>query len=155
MSCLQGCRSTAAAGLLSAVLMAGGANADTVRVNIDQSHIMRLPERAATVVIGNPLIADATLQNGGILIVTGKGYGATNLIALDRAGRAVKTDMVQVVGPATPELVTVFRGVDRETWSCAPNCEPRITLGDAPPFFTQTLGETTARNGQAAGNGAK
>ena len=155
MSCLQGCRGVAAAGLLSAVLMAGGANADTVRVNIDQSHIMRLPERAATIVIGNPLIADATLQNGGILIVTGKGYGSTNLIALDRAGRAVKTDMIQVVAPGTGDLITVFRGVDRETWSCAPNCEPRITLGDAPPFFTQTLGETTARNGQAAGGATK
>jgi hypothetical protein len=154
MSCLER-RRTAAAGLLGAVLMAGSANADTVRVNIDQSHIMRLPERAATVVIGNPLIADATLQNGGILIVTGKGYGSTNLIALDRAGREVKTDMVQVVGPGTGDLVTVFRGVDRETWSCAPKCEPRITLGDAPPYFAQTLAETTARNGQAAGGAAK
>jgi hypothetical protein len=155
MLCLQGCRSAAAAGLLSAVLMAGGANADTVRVNIDQSHIMRLPERAATVVIGNPLIADATLQNGGVLIVTGKGYGSTNLIALDRAGHTVKSDMVQVVGPGTPDVVTVFRGTDRETWSCAPMCEPRITLGDAPPYFGATLAQTATRNGQAAGGPAK
>ena len=44
MSCLER-RRPAAAGLLGAVLMAGSANADTVRVNIDQSHIMRLPER--------------------------------------------------------------------------------------------------------------
>jgi hypothetical protein len=87
--------------------------------------------------------------------VTGKGYGSTNLIALDRAGREVKTDMILVVGPATPELVTVFRGVDRETWSCAPNCEPRMTLGDAPAYFAQTLGETTARNGQAGGGATK
>jgi hypothetical protein len=159
MSCLQkprnGRRAAVAAGLLSVVLMAGAADADTVRVNIDRSHIMRLPERAATVVIGNPLIADATLQNGGILIVTGKGYGSTNLIALDRAGREVKTDMILVVGPGTGELVTVFRGVDRETWSCAPKCEPRMTLGDAPAYFAQTLGETTARNGQAGGGATK
>ena len=48
---------------------------------------MRLPERVATIVIGNPLIADATLQSGGILVLTGKGYGATNLLALDRVGQ--------------------------------------------------------------------
>ena len=37
--------------------------------------------------VGNPLIADATVQPGGILVITGKGYGATNLVALDRTER--------------------------------------------------------------------
>ena len=27
--------------------------------------------------IGNPLIADATVQPGGIMVITGKGYGVT------------------------------------------------------------------------------
>ena len=36
--------------------------------------------------IGNPLIADASVQPGGIMVVTGKGYGVTNLVALDRDG---------------------------------------------------------------------
>ncbi|MGE0564370.1 MAG: pilus assembly protein N-terminal domain-containing protein [Pseudolabrys sp.] len=140
----------AAIGLMVAVVMAGSAHADTVRVHIDKSHVMRLPERAATVVIGNPLIADATLQNGGVLVLTGKGYGATNLVALDRAGRAVRSDVIEVVGPGTPDLITVYRGTDRETYSCAPKCEPRITLGDAPTYFTATIGQTGTRNGSAA-----
>lgn len=141
---------TPAVGLLTAVLSATVAVADTVRVNIDKSHIMRLPDRAATVVIGNPLIADATLQNGGVLVVTGKGYGATNLITLDRAGRPVKSDTIEVVGPGTHDIITVYRGEARETWSCAPLCEPRITLGDAPAYFAATIAQTGARNGQAA-----
>ncbi len=47
---------------------------------------MKLPDRAATVVIGNPLIADLAIQPGGIAVVTGKGYGGTNVIVMDRAG---------------------------------------------------------------------
>lgn len=140
-----------AAGFASVVLaFAGAASAETVTVQVDQSRVMKLPERVSTIVIGNPLIADAILQNGGILVVTGKGYGATNMVALDRAGRAIKSDMIRVVGPGTGDVVTVYRGTDRESYSCAPMCEPRITLGDTPAFFNQTVGQTVARNGQAA-----
>ena len=78
---------------------AAPARADTVTVSIDRARVMKLPERVATIVIGNPLIADATLQNGGILVVTGKGYGETNLLALDRKGRVVMSKTVQVLGP--------------------------------------------------------
>ena len=111
---------------------------------------MHLPEKIATIVIGNPLIADATLQSGGILVVTGKGYGATNLLALDRSGRVVMEKTVQVLGAGSGDIVTVYRGVERESYSCAPNCERRITLGDSPNFFNATLTESGARNGQAS-----
>ena len=60
----------AVAGLVGAT----PAQADTLSINVDQAQIMRLPDKIATIVIGNPLIADATLQSGGILVVTGKGY---------------------------------------------------------------------------------
>ena len=39
-----------------------------------------------TLVVGNPLIADAAVQSGGVVVVTGKSYGMTNLVALDRTG---------------------------------------------------------------------
>ena len=81
---------------------------------------MKLPERVATIVIGNPLIADAALQNGGILVITGKGYGSTNLMALDRSGKVVMDKTVQVLGAAGDDLVVVYRGIERETYSCAP-----------------------------------
>src|SRR5581483_12207162 len=51
---------------------------DAISVNVDQAKLFKLPNRVATIVVGNPLIADVTLQNGGIIVVTGKGYGATN-----------------------------------------------------------------------------
>jgi hypothetical protein len=110
---------------------------------------MRLPEKVATIVIGNPLIADAALQSGGILVVTGKGYGSTNLLALDRSGRIVMDKTVQVLGPEGHNLVVVYKGVERETYSCAPECEHRITLGDAQNYFSATLSQSGARTGQA------
>jgi len=133
--------------------VAAPARADTVTVHVDSAHLMKLPGRVATIVIGNPLIADATLQNGGILVLTGKGYGSTNLLALDRQGRVLMSKTVRVTGPATDHLVVVYRGVARETYSCLHECEPRITLGDDSTFFSGALGEASSRNGAAAGNG--
>jgi hypothetical protein len=127
----------------------GVAKADSVSVNLDQARVIKLPERVATIVIGNPLIADASLQSGGILVVTGKGFGETNLVALDRGGRVVLDKTVQVLGPAGGDFVVVFRGSNRESYSCAPECSPRITLGDAAPYFAATLSQTGTRNGQA------
>ena len=72
--------------LVAATMTAGGALAADINVILDQAKLLKLPERVATIVVGNPLIADVALQSGGILVVTGKGYGVTNLIVLDRAG---------------------------------------------------------------------
>lgn len=136
-------------GLLAGALFATAAQAETVTVNVDQATVLKLPDKVATIVIGNPLIADASLQSGGLLVVTGKGYGGTNLVALDRDGRVVMDKYVQVLGPSGDNLVVVYKGVERESYSCAPQCERRITLGDSTTYFTSTLTQTTARNGGA------
>jgi Pilus formation protein N terminal region len=143
-------------GVLACALFAAAAlaQADTVSVNLDQARLLKLPGRVSTIVIGNPLIADATLQSGGILVVTGKGYGSTNLLALDRDGRIVMSKTVQVLGPASEDLVVVYKGVARESYSCTPECQPRITLGDGKTFFSDTIGQTGARNGAAQGGAA-
>src|SRR5690349_18160536 len=65
------------------------AKADSIEVGLDQAQVMRLPSGVATIVIGNPLIADGSLQAGNLMVVTGKGYGTTNLMALDRSGRVL------------------------------------------------------------------
>src|SRR3569833_3891954 len=83
--------------------------ADTIAVNVDQAKLVRLPGKVATIVGGNPLIADGTLQPGGMIVVTGKGYGATNFIALDRVGEILVDRQIQVVGSCV-WLVSVYRG---------------------------------------------
>ena len=96
---------------------------------LDQATVLQLPDRATTVVVGNPLIADLSVQPGGLAVVTGKGYGATNFIALDRSGAVLMEKTVEVKGPSDPTVV-VYRGPTRQTYSCTPDCSPRITLGD-------------------------
>lgn len=121
---------------------------DPVRVNIDQARMLKIPERTATLVVGNPLIADAVVQPGGVVVVTAKSYGATNLVALDRTGTVLMEQTLQVIGPSDPTVV-VYRGVERETYSCAPKCERRITIGDSPAYMMGNLQTYGAYNQQA------
>ncbi|MGY4606041.1 hypothetical protein ACVW16_004453 [Bradyrhizobium sp. USDA 4474] len=125
---------------------------DTIAVNVDQAKLVRLPGKVATIVVGNPLIADVTLQPGGMIVVTGKGYGATNFIALDRGGEILVDRQIQVEGPSD-RLVTVYRGVDRESYSCMPLCQRRVTLGDSETYFNTTMSQAGALNSNASGTG--
>ena len=142
-----------ASALWIAPAVADSASADgSLGLALDQAKLVKLPERAATLVIGNPLIADAALQPGGLIVMTGKGYGTTNLVVLDRKGNVLLEKKVQVSDPGLSTVV-VYKGVDRETYSCTPICQPRNTLGDGEKFFTQTLAQTTTLNAQATGTG--
>jgi Flp pilus assembly secretin CpaC len=123
---------------------------DAIAVNVDQARLVKLPTRVATIVVGNPLIADVTLQTGGIVVVTGKGYGATNFIAMDRSGEVLVDRVIQVEGP-TDKVVTVYRGVERESYSCMPVCQRRITLGDGEGYFKSTIDQAGTLN-SSAGN---
>ena len=127
--------------------------AEPVTVVLDQAKVLHLPDRTTTVVVGNPLIADISVQSGGLIVITGKGYGMTNLIALDTRGSLLMEQMVEVRAPAE-HVVTLYRGIERETYSCTPNCERRIMLGDTSAYFDATLAQTGRREGQAAGSGA-
>jgi Flp pilus assembly secretin CpaC len=131
----------------------GGA-AETVEVVLDQATLMKLPDKVSTIVVGNPMIADIAIQSGGLMVVTGKGFGATNLIALDRSGAVLMERSIVVSGPRGKDTVQVYRGVQRETYSCTPSCERRITLGDSVDFFTATAGQAEARNSAATSSGA-
>jgi hypothetical protein len=151
-------RRAVAVAALTALLAAPNAHAgephpnDMLDVIVDRSRLVKLPDRVATLVIGNPLIADASLQAGGLMVLTGKGYGTTNLIALDRKGNALMEKIVQVHGPQQ-DVVVVYKGVNRETYSCAPLCNPTITLGDFQQFFSQNLAQTSTRSSQATAIG--
>ena len=138
---------------LLVMIAARQAPAADVTVIMDQAKLMRLPDKVATIVIGNPMIADASLQPGGLMVITGKGYGVTNLMVLDRAGAVLMDKSIEVRGPHA-NIVVMYRGVERETYSCTPICERRITLGDAPPYFDATLGQSGTRNGQAIAGAA-
>jgi Flp pilus assembly secretin CpaC len=142
-----------AIGILIPVAAFAEPSADTISVNVDQAKLVELPTRVATIVVGNPLIADVTLQNGGILVVTGKGYGATNFIAMDRGGKILVDRLIEVEGPVD-QLVTVYRGVERESYSCRPTCQRRVTLGDGDTYFKTAIDQAGSLSSQASGSAA-
>jgi Flp pilus assembly secretin CpaC len=146
---LAGLLTWIAATLLVAALTAPAAADEPIVVSLDRARIVKLPERATTVVVGDPLIADVSIEHGGIIVITGKGYGATNLIVMDKGGAVLMEKSVEVMGPTDPTVV-VYRGVNQETYSCTPICQHRITLGDTPDSFDKTLNQVTTRNSQAA-----
>jgi Flp pilus assembly secretin CpaC len=132
------------------VLADPGPESKSIAVNVDQAKLVRLPPKVATIVVGNPLIADITLQPGGLMVVTGKGYGATNFIAMDRAGEVLVDRIIQVEGP-TDQLVTVYRGTQRESYSCMPVCQRRVTLGDGDSYFKSAMDQAGSLSNQASG----
>jgi len=146
---------TQAALLAAAVYLLPGFAQGTEALNValDQATLMKLPDKVSTIVVGNPLIADVAVQSGGLVVVTGKGFGTTNLILLDRAGALLMERSIVVRGPTGP-TVRIYRGVNRETYSCTPDCERRITLGDSVDYFAATIGQSDARNGAASNSGA-
>ncbi len=85
---------------LAAMLMVPAAaranDGSTVTVSVDNAKVIRLPERTATVIVGNPIIADVSLQRNGVVVLTGKSFGSTNLIALDAAGTMLAESAISV-----------------------------------------------------------
>lgn len=124
-----------------------------ITVTVDNAKVMRLPEKTRTVIVGNPIIADVSLQKNGILILTGKSFGATNLIALDGAGEMLAESTISVQAPQA-SVVMVQRGLDRESYSCTPNCQPSVQLGDSTKYFGEVSGQADARRSLAISGGA-
>ncbi len=118
---------------------------ETVTVVVDHAKVIRLPERTQTVIVGNPSIADVSVQRNGVLVITGKSFGVTNMIALDASGAMLAESRVSVRAP-TEALVTVHRGMDRESYACAPHCQPAVQLGDSSKFFGEVGGQAASRN---------
>lgn len=121
---------------------------DTITVQTDHAQVLKLPPRATTIVIGNPMIADVAIQKNGSMVVTGKSYGYTNLIAQDPTGAVIGESIIRVEA-ATEGMLIVQRGLDRETYSCTPRCQPTLSMGDVPRQFDQVGAQTTSRVGLA------
>jgi hypothetical protein len=111
-----------------------GAAADDLMVKYDQSQLWQLPRTPAEIIIGNPTIADIAIQGGGLLVITGKSFGITNVIALDAERRVIEERRVLVQRDEI-KVVNLHKGGKRESYNCSPQCNPTITVGDDPQYF--------------------
>lgn len=115
-------------------------------VAFDQSQLLRLPRPVAEVIIGNPSIADVAVQGGNLLVITGKSFGVTNIIALD-ADRNVIQDQRVIVDQDDRRTVALYRGSLRQTYTCAPNCSPALIIGDDLKVFDDLNKAAQAKRG--------
>jgi hypothetical protein len=124
-----------------------------IAVTLDQAKIARMPQGTATLIVGNPMIADVTmLKNNNTMIITGKGFGQTNLIAIDAGGTIIEEKQVRVL-PAKTVLV-LQSGSSRISYACNPACMPTVQLGDDDKTFKDVGEQMSTRNGYAAGGSA-
>ena len=133
---------------LAAILTGPALAAADQVLEVEHADVVRLPASAYTVIVGNPAIADAVIHDRRTLIVTGRLYGRTNIIALDRRGRVIYADDF-VVGPSTDGQLVYQRGTSRVTMTCTPHCGPSPTVGDDPDTFDTLTGQQSTRIGIA------
>jgi hypothetical protein len=120
------------------------AEAADLLVRYDQSQLIRLPRPVSEIIIGNPSIADVNVQGGNLLVVTGKTFGVTNIIALD-ADKNVIQDQRVIVEQDDRRTVVVYRGSLRHSYTCAPTCSPAPVVGDAQEYFDATIKAAQAK----------
>jgi Flp pilus assembly secretin CpaC len=134
-------------------LDASRARADDLIVRYDQSQLLRLPRPVAEIIIGNASIADVTVQGGNLLVVTGKTFGVTNIIALDSDKNIIQDQRIMVERDER-NVLNLHKGVNRQTYTCTPNCSPMVTIGDDPEFFNRVIGANQQKNKAAEATGS-
>ena len=109
----------------SAVPPAAAQDAPFLEVFINHAKVVKLAEPAATIIIGNDGIADATVKDATTLVVTGRRFGTTNLVILDVDGEPIVDERV-VVRKDEGESVRMFRpggtGIEALEMQCSPIC---------------------------------
>lgn len=121
---------------VAALALPGVSSAQSARISvqIDQAQRVQLRGPAGSVIVGNPEIADVTVVDSNTLYITGKGYGVTEIIAVDTIGRTVFQSEVVVTDGAGGGRVRIWRGGQATEMACAASCSPSVrgTSGPAP-----------------------
>jgi Flp pilus assembly secretin CpaC len=119
---------------LLAAPSAGSAQSARLSVDIDQAARVQLSGPAGSVIVANPKIADVTVVDSNTLYITGKGYGVTEIVAVDAIGRTVFQSQVVVTDGAGAGRVRVWRGAQATEMACAASCSAttRAETPDAP-----------------------
>jgi|GEM_PF-1934701 len=146
----------------AAVLIIGlnGANsafaAEGLQVQIDQTVPIKLDRAAATVVVGNPAVADIAAQSNNLFFIVGRTMGTTNVVALDAQGDQIANVIIQVTSPQSGQ-VSLHRSTFRESYSCSPTCERTQMPGDEKESYKALVQANTqklsvAKQGREASN---
>lgn len=121
----------------AAALLVLGASAQAqaqsrpLNVEIDHATRVQLRAPAGSVIVANPKIADVTVVDANTLFITGKGYGVTEIVAVDALGRPLFQSQV-VVSAGSAGSVRVWRGAQATEMACGASCSPSVRAAPAP-----------------------
>ena len=107
--------------MAAASIAAPALAAPSTNVAIDHTARINLRSPAASVIVGNPAVADVTVVDERTLFLSGRGYGVTEVTVLDPLGRTIWSSEVVVTAP-TEGAVTVYRGNQATEMACAQSC---------------------------------
>jgi Flp pilus assembly secretin CpaC len=109
--------------VLVASLLSGAAQvalaqtSEPVQLTPGFTKLIRFDHPIATVVIGNPEVADARAQTDRSIALVGKAVGITNLIALDNTGAEVFSSLVVVGARDAGKVIINARKTLHEYWA--------------------------------------
>lgn len=121
----------ATAGLAGGIASAALAQARPLNIEIDSATRVQLRAPAGSVIVANPRIADVTVVDANTLFITGKGYGVTEVVAVDALGRPLFQSQI-VVSAGSTGAVRVWRGGDATDMACGSSCSPSVRSSPAP-----------------------
>ncbi len=123
---------------------------EAVALALDEVHTLTFRAPVSTVYVGNPTIADVTMIDARHAFVQGKGYGRTNLIALNRDNVQVFNTRITVTGNDGGGTVTLNRGAERVTLNCTGGrCEPTPMPGDDQKSYSAATSQSAAHQAAA------
>ncbi|MCI5043579.1 MAG: pilus assembly protein N-terminal domain-containing protein [Aquisalinus sp.] len=113
-------------------------------LTIDQVRNYDLETPVSSIVVGNPAIADVTVQSNNKILLYGKTPGLTNIYFFDQNGDRIDNLNIRVQSPSGNMLV-LNRGIERATYTCTQKCELTAAVGDSDAIFGQVTGQATAK----------
>ncbi len=129
-------------------MLTTGAHAGQVWLTMDQVRPYKLERPAQNIVVGNPAIADVTVQDNKSLLLFGKAPGLTNIYIFDESGEAIENLIVRV-RTQHDGVLTFYRGAARTTYNCTTKCDETITVGDDSESFENVSSQVTKKFSQA------
>ncbi len=139
--------------LLVLASVSARAEDDRLDVNWREAQIVRLSKPATSVIVGDPTVADVTLDDPTTLVVFGKAPGETNIMVIGNSQEMLMSKSL-VVTPATARHVTVLNATadpapSEVLYSCADQRCTRV-LSPSDIAFSASSSSTTSSSSDNA-----
>jgi len=126
---------------LATMAVAQTAAAQQFTVEAHKTKQLNLRGQAATIVIGDPRVADIAIHDENLIFITGRTFGTTNLLIYNADGKSIFNGDV-VVTTNTSNFLSINRAGQTNSYDCTPRCRSIISIGDDPNYFGTVVQQT-------------